>query len=602
MKKEQLTSLGLCFVAIIGLVGLLTPTAGYDDAYKLLMYRDVSQPTSDSSFTLFAKLYVGTTVIQDASLEISSWDLEIDEETMENTNGLFSYLVVIPGDFEQEDLYLSVEATVGGVMVAIESYSIELQPPKEPETLHAMPQRIVKPGEILTIYSYMPEMADGRITNGNITMEIDCDLGPLASDLAATYSGNGVFVTTWQVPATLDLTDPRWDDSRITLDIEAEGLITDSERLSVALGQFFLSADGAITGNSLELNMETVTPDFHPNPNVDLLLTLDQRLENGSHIIENKTAPPTDSKGQSEYSYELEETCSRVIARVQASKGDSVVVSSEWIWRSTLPYLSWFSVVPTLSYVDEIIAGKTDKIKFTFQAMLGESRLSNAEIVVYQVWTKGIIEVANYTTSETGEFDITAEYPRGMSDTDEIRFEFGYYNGTAWLYSISYLSLTKMSEPLRTGDKNAISLVLTKQETQTVAEITITIPSSVPFVLVTGYAIFGEATTILDLLSWFYQEDLGGIPQNGKVSFKHPYPNHFTPRYFLVNALLADTSEPTGYSEVIWILDGTGKVVDIQRESSESELIPGLTIEWTILTIFLITAGCMGWQRQRKKP
>ncbi len=601
MKKEQFKSLSLCFVAIIGLVGLLTPTAGYDDSYKLLMYRDVSQPTPGNSFTLYAKLYVGTTVIQDASLKISSWDLEIDEETMENTHGLFSYLVVIPGDFEQEDLYLSVEATVGGVMVAIESHNVELQPTDEPETLHAMPQRIVKPGEILSIYSYMPEMADGRIINGNVTMEIDCDLGPLASSLTATYSGNGVFGTTWQVPAALDLADPRWDDSRITLDIEAEGLITDSERLSVALGEFFLFVDGTITGNSLELTMETVTPDYWPESNVDILLTLDQRLENGSHIIENKTAPPTDSNGRSQYSYELDETCSRVIVRVQASKGDAVVVSSEWIWRSTPSSLSWLSVVPTLSYIDDILAGKIDKFKFTFQATLGENRLSNAEIVVYQVWTKGIIEVANYTTSDTGEFHIVAEYPRGMSDTDEITFEFSYYNGTAWLYSISYLSLTKMSEPLQTGDKNAISLALTKQQTQTVAEITITLPSGVPFISVRGYAIFEEVTTTLDLLSSFYQEDLGGIPQNGKVSYKHTYPNSFTPRYFLAIALLADTSEPTGYSEVTWILDGTGKVLEIQRESSESEIIPGLTVEWTILTIFLLAASCMGWQRQRKK-
>ncbi|MHA2370879.1 MAG: hypothetical protein ACXADX_18855, partial [Candidatus Hodarchaeales archaeon] len=450
MKKEQLKSLGLCFVAIVGLVGLLTPTAGYDDSYKLILHRDVSQPTPGSSFTLYAKLYVGTTVIQDANLEITSWDLEIEDGAMENSLGLFSYLVVIPGDFEEGDLYLRVEAFIDGVMVTDESYSVDLQPPKEPVTLHAMPQRIIMPGETLTIYSYMPEMADGRISNGTVTMNIRSGLGTLASDIASTYSGNGVFVSSWQVPAALDLVDPRWDDSRIIIEMGSEGVIADWESFILPLGEFFLFVDGAITGNSLELTMETVTPDYWPESNVDLFLTFDQRLGNGSHLIENKTAPPTDSKGRAQYSYELDATCSRVIVRVQASKGDAVVVSSEWIWRPTLPGLSWFSVLPTLSYIDEIMAGKTDKIKLTLQATLGENPLANAEIAVYQVWTKGIIEVANYTTSDTGEFHIIAEYPQGMSDTDEIQFEFGYYNGTTWLYSISYVSLEKMSEPLQT--------------------------------------------------------------------------------------------------------------------------------------------------------
>jgi hypothetical protein len=336
----------------------LSASGQYYD-YQLLIYRNLSKPKPGNTFIIYAQVYQGTEVIEDTEIRISSYPLEIINEIMsKESRGLFSYHISLPSTFNESwwlDFHLS--AFIDGELATEEWYEIEIELPIEPEleTVHSIEPSHVKPGETLEIYSYMPEMANGRINDGYIMVSIwpntkwDVSPSPLAANLPVTYLGKGIFYTSWQVPRDIDLFDPNWETTELIVEIEVRGLEWSGAGLYVPLGDLLLAINGRIEDNNLELDISVVDFEFQPISEANLTLRFEQHLnlpEVTDPMIENRNAPLTDFQGRSFYSYRLNESCYWVDVTAQASKNDSIVVKTAWFSPGSSYPSGYFHVTP----------------------------------------------------------------------------------------------------------------------------------------------------------------------------------------------------------------------------------------------------------------
>jgi hypothetical protein len=574
-------------------------------------------------------------VIEDVEIRISSHHLEIADEIMRiEPPGLFGYSASLPGLFcypvslpvtfnESSWLSFDLRAFIDNELVTEEYYAIDIDLPveSEPETIHSIEPSRVRPGETLTIYSYMPGMASGRINNGSIRVSIwprkKGASSPLAANLPANYCGKGIFNTSWQVPGDLDLFDPNWEATELSVEIETynseldwlRGTPRDWRYFTVPLGDLFLAISGNIEGDNLELNMSVVDLEFQPVSEANLTLRFEQHLslpEATDEIIENRSAPLTDFQGKSFYSYWLNESCSWVELRAQASKNDSITVIKRNFASSPYVYFEYFHVVPkNYNYLDVYLEKRKNMIDMTFQAYLGGtplggtplsnavitvSPLSNAVITVYSVWTRGIMAVKNYTTSENGEFEVKIPYPPNIKGNDEIYLIFGYYNGSVWMHERFYLGYVDRDFN-DVGSKKDISIRFEQKEGLIAASFIVKVPESCPFARLYAFAFFEDTDAYPPPdYGYDYRDERAGIPKNNRISVGISYPIGLTPRYLVVYAQIADLSEPSGYRRLIWITDSQGNVLSQERqsESLEARLALGVAVIGGIFMILLI--------------
>ncbi|MFX0115793.1 MAG: hypothetical protein ACFFB3_14685 [Candidatus Hodarchaeota archaeon] len=611
MKKDNLIFLLLSVLVISGFTGFFNPLAGDASGYKVLVYRDRFQVAPGENVTIFSQLYQGIDIVtQNVQLNISSWELDFDEAAMVPLgSGLFAYNISIPGDFEDLDVDLVIDAYVEEAWVADEWYYFDLAIPQLRDNYHAVSQRLINPGETLEIQSYMPDMADGTITNGSVVINILCDLGNLATNLPADYIDNGVFRTNWQVPTTLDLSDPAWEESELTVYIQEIGLgpVTSTYfGYFISLGDFFVDVTTEVDGTTLTVGVYVYDVDYQPVSDVDLSLNFTQELGDYPYetLIENKTAAPTNSTGQSQFLYELNETWNEVSVKVRASKGDSVVYETEKEYSSfsSSQYLIVVGMPPSLEEIEQNYEGKGN-LGYTekYIAYFDDEILANKDITAYIVSANRIVQVATYTTDENGLFTVEVEESALGEGINELSLDFAYYNGTIWFNSIfSYsISLGDSGESSEWGDPKDISMSSETKGRMKIATFTLTNLGSTPFAAIIAIPIYEEVPTIFSALAFGLSSDIGGIPDSGRLSVKRTLPSGIEPSYYLIAARKADKTKPSGYASVAWILDAEGDVVELL--SSESDGIPGLSAEWAILTLLFLGMGSINLRRRSRK-
>ncbi len=569
---------------------------------------------------IYAQVYQATEVIEDVEIRISSHHLEIEDEIMRTEPpGLFGYPASLPGLFcypvslpvtfsESSWLSFDLRAFIDNELVTEEDYDIDIDLPvePEPETIHSIEPSRVRPGETLTIYSYMPGMASGRINNASIMVSIwpqkKGASSPLAANIPANYCGKGIFNTSWQVPGDLDLFDPNWETTALSVEIETydseldwPGVAPPDWRwFTVPLGDLFLAINGKIEGNNLELDMSVADLEFRPVSEANLTLSFEQHLslpEATNEIIENRSAPLTDFQGKSFYSYRLNESCYWVEVRAQASKNDSItVIKSGFVSHSYVGF-EYFDVVPkNYNYFDGYLEKRKNMIDMTFQAYLEGTPLSNTVITVYPVWARGIMVIKNYTTSENGEFEVKIPYPPNIKGNDEIYLIFSYYNGSVWVYERFYFGYIDRDFN-DVGSKKDISIRFEQKEGFIAVNFVVKVPESCPFARLSAFAFFEDTDAYSPLVYGYdYWDEHTGIPKNNRISAGISYPIGLTPRYLIVYAQIADLSEPSGYRWLIWITDSQGNVLSQERqsESLEARLALGVAAIGGIFVILLI--------------
>ncbi|MFX0097768.1 MAG: hypothetical protein ACFE7E_08430 [Candidatus Hodarchaeota archaeon] len=615
MKKASLGLLLLSMLLISGITGFFNPVIGDTSGYKVLAYRDRFKVAPGENVTIFAQLYQGTNIVtQNVQLNIHSWfDLDLDETAMVPLgSGLFAYNISIPGDYEYNDVDLDIDAYVDEMYVANEWYEIELAIPQLRDNYHAISQRLVNPGDTLEIQSYMPDMADGTITNGSFVMDISCDLGDLATNLTANYIGNGVFKTNWQVPPSLDLSDPAWEDSDLTIMIQEKGLGPETSTYfaySINLGDFFVDVTTDVDGTTLIVDVSVYDVEYQPISDVDLSLNFTQELGDYPYEIltEIKTAPPTNSTGQSQFLYELNETCNKVSVKTRGSKGDSVV------YETTTDY-SPFYRSPSLAFVVVVMPSSLEEIQQNYEREVGlgysekcvayfnDEILANKDITVYIVTSLKIIQVATYTTDENGLFTVEVDESAIGKGLDVLSLEFAYYNGTDWFdcaYSYSF-SIGDSGEISDFGDPDDISMSVETKGRVTITTFTLKNLGNTPFVVLVAIPFYEPGPKFFwELIRFLLSSDKGGIPQNGEISFKGALSSKIEILYYVVVAYKADTTKPSGYATVAWILDAEGDAIELL--SSESDGILGFSMEWAFLTLLFLGMGSINLRRRSRK-
>ncbi|MFX0210708.1 MAG: hypothetical protein ACFFDT_32315 [Candidatus Hodarchaeota archaeon] len=605
MRISILKILGISLLLISGFVYLPIPVSGTDSSYRILVYQDTYHPVPGNTVMLFAKLYSGTNVVQNVILNISSWELDFDETSMSpQGDGLYSYSLLIPEDFEDDTVDVTIDAYIGGSWVADEWYYVELEVPEEREILHSISHHHANLGDTLEIHSYMPDMADETINNGSVNIIISCDLGNLEPGLTSTHLGDGVFKTNWQVPTDLDLSDPQWEESELMIQIYSEGLHSEGTFFYVTVGDFLLSVTTNVDGTTLEVAIAAHTPDYQPVSGAEIFLTFTQEIGNYPYeeLVENKTAPSTDSMGQSQYSYQLNASCHEVSVKVRATKDSSVIYgkSTEYIPLTQTQYLVVAPKAPSLEDFKSLVEEKEDfVIHDTFVAFLGDEILANKHITAYITAPTGIIQVTNYTTDNNGEFVINL--PSSVINAyDEVTMEFAHYNGTYWIPSVFSHTYYPDDESGDYGDLNDISVNLEEKGLATVVNVIIKNLKDTPFVAVSLYPYFEEIDAFSWLFSYLFRPDNGGIPQDGTVSIERAFPTENTPMYFLVLAKMADKTSPSGYTDVGWLIDAEGNVVDLEKESEPAGII-GLNLEWILSAVFVVAISSLYIRRRFKQ-
>ncbi len=596
--------LGISLLLISGFVSLPVPVSGTDDSYRILVYQDTYHPSPGDTVTLFATLYSGTNVIQNVVLNISSWELDFDETSMTpQGNGLFSYSLLIPEDHEDDDVSVTIDAYIEGTWTVDEWYRVDLEVPVERESLHSISKQHVKLGDTLEIQSYMPDMADGTIDNGSVSIIIDSDLGILETNLNSTYLGDGVFKTSWQVPTDLDLTAPQWEESELTIQIYTEGLVSESIYRYIDIGDFLLSVITNINGTTLEVAVAVRTLDYQPVSDAAIFLTFTQEIGDYPYdeFVENKTAPSTDSKGQSQYSYQLREDCHEVSVRVRATKDNSVVykMTSEY---SPLVQTQYLFVSPMAPSLEEIQSRAEEQEEFsiynTYIVMLGDDILANEHITAYITAPTGIIQVTNYTTDNDGFFEINLS-PSILKDYKEATMQFAHYNGTHWIQSVFSHTYYSDDESGDYGELGAISVDFEKKELATIAKVTLKNLKDTPFVEVRLFPYIEDRDIFTSTLPYLSPPDIGGIPQDGTVSIERVLPNEMTPMYFVVLAKMADKTSPSGYTQVGWLIDAEGNVIDVEKKSEPKGII-GLSVEWILSAVLFVAISSLYLRRRSK--
>lgn len=442
-----------------------------ENEYRLLVYKNTDEIYPGDNFPMFARLYEGTsTVTKNITMVLTTVLARRSETTMtsmENEPETFCANITVPENITISSFAVFVNAfhEENPRKSISEGHDlIELQLTHE-TPVHVLTSNLVSWGESVEIESFIPRVTEED--NVSITtnffflpyrpvMEyyprfIESLFMPWGYPKEANKTGEGIYKTIWTLPETNPKSVHR---PAITAFVHCK--INNEEFidiLEINVGNFYISMEGFVKGNDLELWIRALDKNYRDLVNPDF--TIQVINENNSigintfKISFNSTTGVYYLKTQLPITV-LESEYIHLCAQIKCN----TLNSTKYLY---LPNGD-FHVRENVDFYSKYYTYLSKGISYSLKAYYQKEPLRNKGITVYIKGPKSFLQVDNVTTDEEGNFVMECDWPETVKNRDAYIVQFAYYTGYQWVnyykpYRTDYtpsITLTYNTENLTT--------------------------------------------------------------------------------------------------------------------------------------------------------